>query len=166
MTQERPANERKRRNIMMQESVYRIARGLMRDRHMGGNKFSQLLSDLVLDAHSRQSSGEQKARGQTEEELMAIKQSLANLEERLGQLEGARRDQPTPKPGARVDALSGELMMQFKEYMAACLRDNPQDKDKSAMFESWALQKLAGLLAAVLDLEARLREIDRHARRR
>jgi hypothetical protein len=55
----------------------------------------------------------------------------------------------------RVEELSNELLENFKQYLAKCVRDNPHDKDKSAMFESWALQKLAGLLAAVLDLEAR-----------
>jgi polyhydroxyalkanoate synthesis regulator phasin len=60
MTQPKSQDERARRNINMLEPVHEIAKGLIRARHMGRNKFSQLLTDLVLEAHRRQASGEDK----------------------------------------------------------------------------------------------------------
>ena len=61
----------------MLDSVYAIARGLMRDRHMGGNKFSQLLTDLVLDAHKRQAAGEDKNLSELLSENRKLKEGLS-----------------------------------------------------------------------------------------
>ena len=57
---------------MMLDSVFEKAHELMRARHMGQNKFSQLLADLVLEASRCQTSGEDKSREQSLSELLEL----------------------------------------------------------------------------------------------
>src|ERR1035441_3199927 len=83
MTQEKAAEKRTRRNIMMLDSVFALAQELMQDRHLGKNKFSQLLADLVLDAHKRQASGGDKSPEQYLTEIVDLLAQKRALEARL-----------------------------------------------------------------------------------
>ena len=57
--------------------------------------------------------------------------------------------------GERAAEVGRHLTEDFKGYMGRCLRETPDPGDKSAMFESWALQKLAWLTARVDSLGAK-----------
>lgn len=87
------------------------------------------------------------------------------------------RDRRQPKPGiqsftttrqpfsGRVAEVSEELMEDFKGYMAKCMRDTPETGGKSAMFESWALQRLASMVVRGLELEERITALEGRSRR-
>jgi hypothetical protein len=68
---------------MMLDSVFALAQELMQDRHLGKNKFSQLLADLVLDAHKRQASGGDKSPEQYLTEIVDLLAQKRALEARL-----------------------------------------------------------------------------------
>jgi hypothetical protein len=64
--------------------------------------------------------------------------------------------------GNRVDQLSVKLMGEFKQYVEDCRRTSPEEsKSTGIIFEGWAIQKLAGLLAAVVELEGRVDKLER-----
>jgi hypothetical protein len=82
-----------------------------------------------------------------------------------------------PKPGIqsrtaprrpfdeRVTESAETLMEDFKEYTVKCMRDNPEAGGKSAMFESWALQRLASLVVRGVELEERITDLEGSSRR-
>lgn len=70
---------------MMLDSVYAIAQELVQDRHMGTNKFSQLLSDLVLDAQNRQASGGDKSPEQYLTEIVSLLAKNRALEAKIAE---------------------------------------------------------------------------------
>jgi hypothetical protein len=64
-----------------------------------------------------------------------------------------------PEAGKRVDAKSNELMAEFFAYRDASIAEDPNDPlDPRMIFESWAIQKIAGLQVVVMDL---VRELNR-----
>jgi hypothetical protein len=66
-----------------------------------------------------------------------------------------------PEAGKRVDAKSNELMAEFFAYRDGIIAENPNDPQQSnprIIFESWAIQKIAGLQVVVMDL---VRELNR-----
>jgi hypothetical protein len=69
-------DKRIRKNISILRSVLVKAKELTASRSMGTNKFSQLLADLVLDAHRRQGSDEGKA-------ILELLAKLSKLEKEI-----------------------------------------------------------------------------------
>jgi hypothetical protein len=60
-----------------------------------------------------------------------------------------------PEDANRVDAKSQELMAEFHAYRDEIMAGNPDDpklSNERIIFESWALQKIAGLHCVVQDL--------------
>jgi hypothetical protein len=69
-----------------------------------------------------------------------------------------------PEAGQRVDAKSAELMAEFFAFRDAIIAENPNDPHQSnprIIFESWAIQKIAGLQVVVMDLIRELNRIKR-----
>ena len=68
-----------------------------------------------------------------------------------------------------VDAKSEELMQEFFHYRDEIVAENPDDPQLSnhrIIFESWAIQKIAGLQCLVLDLVKQVDELKRKRPRR
>ena len=60
-----------------------------------------------------------------------------------------------PGIAERVDIKSHELIAEFRSYRDQIIAENPDDPqlaDERAIFESWALQKIAGLHCVIEDL--------------
>lgn len=67
-----------------------------------------------------------------------------------------------PNAGKRVDAKTEELMAEFFAYRDASIAEDPNDPlDPRMIFESWAIQKIAGLQVVVMDLVRELNQINR-----
>jgi hypothetical protein len=64
--------------------------------------------------------------------------------------------EPTPPENAKlVDAKSEELMAEFFAYRDEIQAENPHDpklSNERLLFESWSIQKIAGLHCVVQDL--------------
>jgi hypothetical protein len=75
--------------------------------------------------------------------------------------------EPTPPENAKlVDEKSEELMAEFFAYRDEIMAENPDDPkltNERILFESWAIQKIAGLHCVVMDL---VREVYRTKKRR
>jgi hypothetical protein len=55
--------------------------------------------------------------------------------------------------GARVDEMSIKLIAEFRQYRARCkAEDAATSQDERTLFESWAIQKIAGLTVTTLAL--------------
>jgi hypothetical protein len=73
-------------------------------------------------------------------------------------------DYELPKAGERVDAKSNELMAEFFAFRDSIIAEDPNDPQQSnprIIFESWAIQKIAGLQLVVMDLVRELNRINR-----
>jgi hypothetical protein len=60
-----------------------------------------------------------------------------------------------PEVAGRVDAKSKELIAEFRAYRDKIVAENPDEPEltnERTIFESWAIQKIAGLHCLVLDL--------------
>lgn len=60
-----------------------------------------------------------------------------------------------PEIAGKVDAKSQELIVEFHAYRDGIMAENPNDPkltDERILFESWTIQKIAGLQCVVLDL--------------
>jgi hypothetical protein len=62
--------------------------------------------------------------------------------------------------GAQVDAKSRELIQEFFQHQEEFIEANPGKEDRNAIFQGWAIQKIAGLQLAVLELMKKLDEIE------
>jgi len=61
--------------------------------------------------------------------------------------------------GDLVDARSDELIAEFEAHFAEVVSIHPEHADKrDAAFQSWIMQKVAGLQLCVSELERRLAE--------
>ncbi|HCL91536.1 MAG TPA: hypothetical protein PLV05_10505 [Verrucomicrobiota bacterium] len=63
--------------------------------------------------------------------------------------------QEFPEAAGRVDAKSQELIDEFHKYRDGIMAENPNDPkltNERIIFESWAIQKIAGLQVVILDL--------------
>jgi hypothetical protein len=53
--------------------------------------------------------------------------------------------------GAKVDEMSQKFIAEFRQYRARCKADDPATtQNEHTLFESWAIQKLAGLAVTIL----------------
>jgi hypothetical protein len=68
---------------MMLDSVHAIALDMAEARHMGTNKLSQLLSDLVLEEQKRQASGGDKSPQQYLTQIVDLLEKNKALEAKL-----------------------------------------------------------------------------------
>jgi hypothetical protein len=64
--------------------------------------------------------------------------------------------------GAAVDARAEELTAELRAYTAECI-DKVKGSDKRNVFESWVIQKLAGLQLIVEQQNAAVNELLRRA---
>jgi len=65
------------------------------------------------------------------------------------------KQQASPEVAKQQDARSQELIEEFNVYRDEIIAENPDDPKLSnprIIFESWALQKIAGLQCALQDL--------------
>ena len=83
MSQSKVSAKRKRKNIMMPEAVIAIGEGMAKARYFGGNKFSQLLTDLVLEEEKRQASGGAKSQEQYLTQIVDLLEKNKALEAKL-----------------------------------------------------------------------------------
>ena len=83
MPENRDSDQRIRKNIMMPARAVAIAKEMIRDRHLGQNKFSQFLTDLVLDAHKRETSGGDKSLEQYLIQIVDLLEKNKALEAKL-----------------------------------------------------------------------------------
>jgi hypothetical protein len=83
MPEDKASDQRIRKNIMMSARAVAIAKEMIQDRHLGQNKFSQFLTDLVLDAHKRQTSGGDKSLEQYLIQIVDLLEKNKALEARL-----------------------------------------------------------------------------------
>ncbi len=61
--------------------------------------------------------------------------------------------------GEKVDAKTADLMAEFSNHFAELVQLNPEHKDKRDLaFQSWIIQKVAGLQLCITELESRLAE--------
>jgi len=77
--------------------------------------------------------------------------------------------EPTPAEIARnVDAKSNELMAEFYRHRDEIMAESPDDPklNHRNIFESWAIQKIAGLHCVVLDLVRQVDELKGKRKRR
>lgn len=75
----------------------------------------------------------------------------------------------TPKEIAQnVEAKSNELMGEFFRYRDEIMAESPDDpkSDRRNIFESWTIQKIAGLQCVVLDLVRQVDELKGKRQRR
>jgi hypothetical protein len=83
---------------------------------------------------------------------------------------GGHMKEPTPAEIARnVAAKSNELMAEFYRYRDEIRSENtedPQLSNQQTIFESWAIQKIAGLQCVVLDLVRQVDELKGKRKRR
>jgi hypothetical protein len=70
--------------------------------------------------------------------------------------------------GARVDEMSTKLITEFQQYRARCkAEDAATSQDERTLFESWAIQKIAGLAVTTLALRTWVESLaDELSRRR
>jgi hypothetical protein len=87
MTQERRPDERVRKNISLLQSVIDIGDGLVLTLHK--SSFSQLLTDLILEAHRRHTSREDTSLAELLEDNRKLK----------AKIEGLKGDPPAKKLG-------------------------------------------------------------------
>ena len=67
---------------------------------------------------------------------------------------------PKPDPALRdIDAKTEELMRQFFNFVRQYQAKYPGEIDPRIVFESWAIQKIAGLQYTVLHLAEKLNEL-------
>lgn len=53
--------------------------------------------------------------------------------------------------GVKVDEMSAKLIAEFQQYRARCkAEDAATSQDERTLFESWAIQKIAGLTVTLL----------------
>lgn len=65
------------------------------------------------------------------------------------------KEPTSPEVASRVDAKSNELMVEFHTYLDGIIAENPGDAkqtDERIIFESWAIQKIAGLQCVAEDI--------------
>jgi hypothetical protein len=75
----------------------------------------------------------------------------------------------TPEEIAQnVEVKSSELMGEFFRYRDEIMAESPDDpkSDRRNIFESWAIQKIAGLQCVVLDLVRQVDELKGKRQRR
>lgn len=66
---------------------------------------------------------------------------------------------------AQIDERSTKLMDEFYAHLRECQSMPSLDGvDKRTVFESWAIQKIAGLQVIIETLNSDLRELSRHVR--
>jgi hypothetical protein len=67
-----------------------------------------------------------------------------------------------------VEAKSNELMAEFYRHRDEIMAENPDDPklNHRNIFESWAIQKIAGLQCVVLDLVRQVDELRQKRQRR
>ena|SRR5438128_1270681 len=63
--------------------------------------------------------------------------------------------------GDKVNALSAELLAEFKQHVREVQRQQPGMTDKGIIFEGWIVQKVAGLQALVIELSERIAALER-----
>ncbi len=57
------------------------------------------------------------------------------------------------KVGAQVDQASQELMLEYQSHLQRFIQEHPEHADrKDEVFQSWAIQKLAGIQLSILQL--------------
>jgi hypothetical protein len=98
--------------------------------------------------------------------LSMLISNLIKEEDRRRQSAGVQSSAAPRKPfGERVAETVETLMEDFVGYMARCKHGDPKAGSKSAMFESWALQRLAALVVRGVELEERITGIEDSSRR-
>ncbi len=75
-------------------------------------------------------------------------------------------DTPNQNIGKEVDSLAKELHEEFFQHVAECQQANAEMTDSDIIFRSWAIQKIAELHAATLNLEKRLVALEWSKRKR
>jgi hypothetical protein len=89
-----------RKNISLRRSVITIGDGLVVAMHK--SSFSQLLAELVLDAHKRQSAGEAANPEKNLKEMLELLAENRALKTRIRELEGGKpMQESTKKPSGR-----------------------------------------------------------------
>jgi hypothetical protein len=120
------ANLATRVNISMTPDLIRLANKLRQER--GESKFSRFIANLIR---------EERDRRQPKPQIQSFTATLPPFDDRVAEV---------------VKTLTED----FKGYMARCMRDSPDTGGKSAMFGSWALQRLASLVVRGLELDERI----------
>jgi hypothetical protein len=70
--------------------------------------------------------------------------------------------EPIPKQAAEaIDAISADLISEFHDHVRQLQEQFPGNYDVRAVFEGWAIQKLAALQFTTLHLAAELAELRR-----
>lgn len=60
----------------------------------------------------------------------------------------------------RVDKKTNELIMEFHAHYQEYIKLAPEDKDrKDEIFQSWCIQKIAGIQVSMLELAERLNSL-------
>jgi hypothetical protein len=70
--------------------------------------------------------------------------------------------------GQKAEAKSNELIAEFYRYRDEIMAESPDDPklNHRNIFESWAIQKIAGLQCVVLDLVRQVDELKQKRKRR
>jgi hypothetical protein len=62
--------------------------------------------------------------------------------------------------GRQVDSQSRELIAEFRSHCEEVQKQYPEHGDTRVIFESWAIQKIAGLQLSVFQLNERIPELE------
>lgn len=129
--------QRIRKNIMMLKSVIAKANELIAARNMGTNKFSQLLADLVQEAHRRQGSDEGKS-------TLMLLERIGKLEKEIEEWKGKHRqalgfageyDHQATEAWKRIKQLEREARDRRLEDLRLADKNSKQAK---ALKKAWA----------------------------
>lgn len=120
----------RRKNVSLAPAIIKTAKELLAER--GDNDFSAFVTNLIKEERQRRhpTPGIESSPGI---------ESIADASGANGGPEGAQ-----------VDAMSQKLIADFQQYRARCKAEDPATiQNEQVLFESWAIQKLAGLTVTI-----------------